>query len=80
MEIAEIDRLTRELDKVKAQVFLGDSPALMGSVMCSMNFIWAPDIETADVNGTTMRWNPEWFMQLPPATRRTVLVHELWSL
>lgn len=80
MEIAEIDQLTRELDKVKAQVFLGNNPTLMGSIMCSMNFIWAPDIQTADVDGTTMRWNPEWFMQLPPATRKTVLVHELWHV
>ena len=39
MDIADITLLTRELDKTKAGVFLGNNPALLGSIMCSLNFV-----------------------------------------
>ena len=70
--------LQRELDKVKSKVFMGRDAAFLAPLMCSMNFIWSKSIPTAATNGLTLWWNPVWFMHLPPQTRETVLVHELW--
>ncbi|QEP29842.1 HNH endonuclease [Sinorhizobium phage ort11] len=70
--------LHKELDIVKTQVFLGKNAAFLGSLMCSLNFMWSTDIETAATNGVGLWWNPYFFMRIPRATRKTVLVHELW--
>lgn len=71
--------LQRELDRTKAEVFLNNSTAgFLGSVMCSMQFVWDETIETASTDGLTLWWNPHWFLSLPPESRKTVLYHELW--
>lgn len=71
------DQLTRELDKVKSQVFLGSNASILGSLMCSMTFEWDSTIATASTDGECLWWNPDWFLSLPMNTRKTVLVHEL---
>ena len=71
--------LTRELDRVKSKIFLAkDYSAFLASLMCSHEFIWDDKTPTASTNGLNIRWNPTWFMELPQATRVTVLAHELW--
>lgn len=72
--------MTRALDKVKSKVFLGDNSAFLGSLMCSMQFVWNEHIETAQTDGITIEWNPNWFLSLPEPTRVTVLKHELWHV
>lgn len=72
--------MTRALDKVKSKVFLGDNSAFLGSLMCSMQFSWNEHIETAQTDGITIEWNPNWFLSLPEPTRVTVLKHELWHV
>ncbi|ESX17521.1 hypothetical protein X766_15700 [Mesorhizobium sp. LSJC255A00] len=69
--------LDREFDRTKTKVFLGKSAAFLGSIMCSMNFSWTTDIETACTNGVNLWWNPYFYLALPPETRVTILVHEL---
>lgn len=70
--------LNRELDKVKSEVFIGKNTAFLGSIMCAQEIIWDSSIPTAQTNGEKLWWNPEWFLSLPPETRKTILVHELW--
>jgi predicted metal-dependent peptidase len=70
--------LDRELDRVKSRVFLGTNAAFLGPLMCSMNFIWSCDINTACTNGITLLWNPRFFLKTKPKVRGTVLLHELW--
>lgn len=71
--------LDRELDRTKTRVFLNEhNDAFLGSIMCSMNFSWVTDIETACTNGVTLWWNPHFFLAMPPETRETILLHELW--
>ena len=72
--------IDRELDKTKSKVFLESNTAFLGSIMCSLEFKWDDSIPTASVNGIHMKWNPKWFISLPEATRKTVLVHELWHV
>ena len=75
----DYDMLDRELSRTKARVFMDPKYAgFLGTILCSMNFMWVSDIPTAQTNGTTLKWNPYWFLSLPPKTRVTVLVHELW--
>lgn len=76
--VLEPRELTRLLDKTKSRVFMSRDAAFLAPLMCSMNFVWTKSIETAATNGLTLWWNPVWFHYLPPATRETVLVHELW--
>ncbi len=69
--------LDKLLDRVKTKVFLGNHSAFYGSLLCSLNFHWSEDIETACVNGLSIEWNPHFFLALPEATRSSVLMHEL---
>lgn len=73
----DVYNLTRELDRVKSQVFLGNGAAFLGPLMCAMDFVWTKDIPTAATNGVTVWWNPDWFLQMPMESRKTVLIHEL---
>lgn len=71
--------LNMELDRVKSRVFINKGTAgFLAPLMCSMDFYWMPSIETACTNGLFVGWNPGFFLALSPATRETVLVHELW--
>ncbi len=71
--------LNKELDKVKSRVFINKGTAgFLAPLMCSMDFYWMPAIKTACTNGRFIGWSPSFFLGLEPATRETVLVHELW--
>ena len=72
--------LTRDLDRIKAKVFLCPNAAFLGSVMCSMSLIWTEEVSTAGVDGLYLYWNPHWFYKLPEKTRETVLLHEIWHI
>lgn len=73
--------LTRQYDRVQAQVFKGKkNSAFLGSLMCSAEFKWDSEIPTAATNGVDLLWNPAWFETLPADTRETVLVHELYHI
>ena len=68
--------LNRELDRTKSKIMLGTN-AFKAALMLGMKFIWSRSTPTADVVSTQLRWNPDWFLSLPPTTRVTVLLHEL---
>lgn len=70
----ELDKM---LDKTKSQVFLGNSAAFLGPMMCATEFEWNTNIETADTDGKRIRWNPEDFLGCTPAGRVSSLLHEL---
>lgn len=72
--------LSRELDKVKAKVFLGNNAAFLGSLLTSLKFQWDETCKTAYTDGLSIGWNPHWFLEIPEATRQTVLMHELWHV
>lgn len=76
----EIDEraLDLELDKTKSRVFILNNAAFLGSMLANIVFRWDDTIETANIGNNTMCWNPHWFLELPPETRKTVLVHEIW--
>ncbi|WBQ32494.1 putative metallopeptidase domain protein [Erwinia phage Kuerle] len=72
--------LTRELDRVKADVFSGKNAAFLGSLMVKLPMHWDTSIKTAQTDFVSIAWNPEWFMSIPRKTRGTVLVHEIWHV
>ena len=75
LDIPHLDRL---FDQTKATVFLGKNASFFGSLLCSFNFYWTADIETAAISPHILMWNPYWFLKLNPSQRRTILMHELW--
>jgi len=72
------DHLTRDLDKTKSAAFCGKNAAFLGSILCSMDFVWSTQLPTAATNGLILWWNPEFFKSLSIEARQTVLMHELW--
>lgn len=70
-------KLDRMLDKLKASVFIGTNAAFYGSLLCSVNFVWAENIPTAQTTGLSIAWNPHLFLALDPESRKTMLLHEL---
>lgn len=79
-QLPELDYayLDREMDRVKTSVFQGSNAAFLGPLMCSLNFSWVEDIETACTDGINLWWNPHFFLAMPKETRKTILLHELW--
>lgn len=76
----ETPELRKLLDVTKTAAFLGSNAAFLGSIMCSLQFVWDTDTKTAATDGITLFWNPVWFMGLTPETRKSVLLHELWHV
>lgn len=75
----DLYELTRKLDQAKSKIFMGKNAAFMGSLMSSLDYIWDEGISTACTDcATYVAWNPQWFVQLEPETRLTILAHELW--
>lgn len=73
--------LDRELDKVKSTVFLHKKyAAFLGSLMCSLEFIWSHEVQAAGTDGKRVYWNPDWFQTLSQETAASVLIHELWHV
>lgn len=73
--------LGKLLDICKSSVFLqSGTAAFLGSIMSSLEFIWTREIPTAATDGINLWWNPDWFLQLKPEDRNTVLRHELWHV
>lgn len=70
--------LDKELDKAKSSMFLGKNAAFLGSLLCSLNFQWTRSVKTAATNSVDLFWNPDFFIQLDPLVRETILEHELW--
>ncbi|WWC81896.1 hypothetical protein [Burkholderia phage vB_BpP_HN04] len=69
--------LTRELDKTKSEVFMSGSSAFYGPIMCSLEFMWSRDIQTAATDGVHLYWSDKFFMKTKPVTRKCTLRHEL---
>lgn len=80
-ESLDLQQLSRQLDITKSKVFLDKkNAAFLGSLMCSLNFVWSRSLPTAATNAITFWWNPDWFLSLDPEVRKTVLMHELWHV
>jgi predicted metal-dependent peptidase len=80
LSLPELDyrKLDREFDRAKSQVFLARKANFLGPLMCSLDFSWNTNIETACTNGLVLWFNPHFFLGLPIKTRPTIIKHELW--
>jgi predicted metal-dependent peptidase len=70
--------LDRQLDRVKANVFMRSDAAFFGPMLCSMEFQWTPGLGTAANDGVVLKWDPMDFLRLTDGARKATLVHELW--
>jgi predicted metal-dependent peptidase len=73
----DYQKLDRDLDKVKSQLFLGNSAAFLAPIMCSLEFSWNHEIETCDTDGLNIRWNPKDFLSCTFEGRVSSLLHEI---
>lgn len=73
----------RELDRVKAKVFMSNNAAFLGTIMTSLRFEWVEadhEIRTAATDGISFWWNKDFFMRSDEKTRRSTMLHELWHV
>ena len=75
-----MQEMERLFEKCKVNAFLYKDAALLGTILSKLNFSWDSSIETACAGATILKWNPDWFKELPERTRVTVLLHELWHV
>ena len=74
------NELDNMLGRLKARMFTLKGAAFLGSLMCSVEFIWDESIPTAATDGLHIWWNPYFFVSLPAPERMFVLRHELWHI
>lgn len=73
----DIPLLTKAMDKAKHGIFLGPQSTFYGGLCCNLNQYWTTDCPTAYTNGISLGFNPDFFLSLPPESRKTLLKHEL---
>ena len=72
--------LRREMDRCKSHILMDSRNAFLGALMCQLKQSWDETIPTASTNGTSIWWNPSWFLSLSKAARVTVQAHEVWHV
>ena len=72
--------LRREMDRCKSHILMDSRNAFLGALMCQLKQSWDETIPTASTNGTSIWWNPTWFLSLSKAARVTVQAHEVWHV
>lgn len=78
-QVPETPILDQLLSKTKGQLFIKRKCAgFLGSLAVDHSYVWSEDSDTAWCNGQTIGFNPQFFMWMTPASRLTVLAHELW--
>lgn len=84
------EELNKALDKAILGLFLSPPrtnrntrPApstFITTIFASLQRSWREDIPTACTNGIVLYINPDWFMELEPQMRCTLLAHECWHV
>lgn len=68
----------RELDRVRARIFIGANSAFLGPLMASLEpIIWTKAIDTSATDYVHIYWNPDDFDRLTVDERVASLLHEL---
>ena len=73
------EKLTKVLDKAKIGTMI-ESSVFLSTILFSLKHAWCEDISTANVDGITLRINPEWFLSLSERARVGLLCHEAYHV
>ena len=68
----------KALDRAKAQLFYQKNAGFIAGLMTRHEIILSDKNTTAWVSATHMGFNPDFMMNLPEASRVTVIAHEIW--
>lgn len=69
----------RALDRTKIALMTSESAFLVAMAL-SLHHSFTDSIATADTDGVHIRYNPDFFLNLPEAQRLTLMVHEVWHV
>jgi len=72
--------ITRQLDIIKADIFLNRNAAFLAYIMGQLDYYWSMDLPSACTDGVSITWNPLWFGSLNFESRKFVFLHELWHV
>ena len=70
----------RLLDITKAKLFYEKNSSFIASIICNLTMKWDTTIDTAQTDGVSISWNPDFFMSICNKTKVTVLAHEAWHV
>lgn len=73
--------MTPEHDRILSDAKLGvmiKGSKFLGTIIFSMKHVWNEEIPTADCDGMTVRYNPDFFMSLTKEERVGLIAHEGW--
>jgi predicted metal-dependent peptidase len=68
------------IDKAKISIIPMANTDFIGSILFSLNQVITTDTKTADVDGITIRFNPDFVSQLTVAEVIFLLLHESWHV
>jgi predicted metal-dependent peptidase len=68
------------LDKAKLQLISIKRSVFTTTILFSLKLKWDASIKTADVDGVTLRINPQFFLNLSAVHRVFLLAHEAWHV
>jgi len=68
--------------RAEVEKMITDDPKMVGIAryLNNVEIFWSYDIETACAGHGFIFFNPDFYAQLPPATRNTIMAHEVWHL
>lgn len=71
--------LTKIINKAKIGAMM-EGAVFLSTILFSLKQSWCDTIPTADVDGVSIRINPDWFMGLTERARIGLLCHEAWHV
>jgi len=72
----DLNKLNAEWDKVKIHLLSDHSTVFLSSLVFSLELKWNEQIPTAQTNGLTIEWSPDFFLSLSKQERLGVTLHE----
>lgn len=77
-KLLDDQQLEETLDRSKGRLFFKKGAAFLAALACNHEYIWSDRNRTAWCDGETIGINPEFWSELSPENRITLLAHELW--
>lgn len=74
------EQLTRAMNKAKVGIMLRNDSVFIGTILFSLMFQWDTGVKTGEVDGKTLKINPNWFMGLNPKQHMAALAHYAWHV
>lgn len=74
------EQMTKIFNKAKIGIMSKMNSVFIATILFSLKHKWEEKLNSADVDGITLRINPDWFTGLSDKARIGLLAHEAWHV